>query len=158
MADPLQRPDPDALLAQLEAEAKQARRGKLKIFFGASPGVGKTFAMLSAARVLVAQGVDLAVGVVETHGRSETATLLPGLEVVPLRLIDYKGHQLKEFDLDAALVRAPDLILMDELAHSNAPGSRHPRRRFANQKSRSCQSPYPPNPTAARQMQSLPRR
>lgn len=128
MAEPVQRPDPDALLAQLEAEAKQARRGKLKIFFGASPGVGKTFAMLSAARVLVAQGVDLAVGVVETHGRSETATLLQGLEVIPLRLIDYKGHQLKEFDLDAALVRAPDLILMDELAHSNAPGSRHPKR------------------------------
>ena len=128
MADLIQRPDPDALLAQLEAEANQARRGKLKIFFGASPGVGKTFAMLGAARTLVAQGVDLAVGVVETHGRSETATLVQGLERIPLRLIDYKGHQLQEFDLDAALARAPDLILMDELAHSNAPGSRHPKR------------------------------
>jgi two-component system sensor histidine kinase KdpD len=128
MAEMVQRPDPDALLAQLEADALQARRGKLKIFFGASPGVGKTYAMLSAARVLVGQGVDLAIGVVETHGRSETAALLQGLNLIPLRLIDYKGHQLQEFDLDAALARAPDLILMDELAHSNAPGSRHPKR------------------------------
>jgi two-component system sensor histidine kinase KdpD len=128
MAEALQRPDPDALLAQLEAEADQARRGKLKIFFGASPGVGKTYAMLGAARQLLGQGVDLAVGVVETHGRSETAALLQGLEPIPLRQIDYKGHRLQEFDLDAALARAPDLILMDELAHSNAPGSRHPKR------------------------------
>ncbi|UCV04688.1 two-component system sensor histidine kinase KdpD [Dechloromonas denitrificans] len=128
MVEALQRPDPDALLAQLEAEADQARRGKLKIFFGASPGVGKTYAMLGAARQLIGQGVDLAVGVVETHGRSETAALLQGLELIPLRQIDYKGHQLQEFDLDAALARAPDLILMDELAHSNAPGSRHPKR------------------------------
>src|SRR5512145_230569 len=128
MAEALARPDPDALLAQLEAEANQARRGKLKIFFGASPGVGKTYAMLGAARLLLGQGVDLAVGVVETHGRSETATLLQGLELIPLRQIDYKGHRLQEFDLDAALARAPDLILIDELAHSNAPGSRHPKR------------------------------
>jgi two-component system sensor histidine kinase KdpD len=95
MAEMVQRPDPDALLAQLEADALQARRGKLKIFFGASPGVGKTYAMLSAARVLVGQGVDLAIGVVETHGRSETAALLQGLNLIPLRLIDYKGHQLR---------------------------------------------------------------
>jgi two-component system sensor histidine kinase KdpD len=128
MGEMLHRPDPDALLAQIEANAVQARRGKLKIFFGASPGVGKTYAMLGAARMLVGQGVDLAVGVVETHGRSETAALLEGLNLIPVRLIDYKGHQLYEFDLDAALARAPDLILMDELAHSNAPGSRHPKR------------------------------
>ena len=122
------RPDPDALLARLEAEATQARRGKLKIFFGASPGVGKTYAMLSAARTLLGQGVDLVVGVVETHGRSETAVLLQGLEVIPARLIEYKGHQLQEFDLDAALARNPELILVDELAHSNVPSSRHPKR------------------------------
>ncbi len=128
MAEAPRRPDPDALLAQLEREQEQSRRGKLKIFFGASPGVGKTYAMLSAARTLVAQGVDLAVGVVETHGRSETAALVRGLDAIPPRLIDYKGHQLKEFDLDAALARAPDLILVDELAHSNVPGSRHPKR------------------------------
>ncbi len=104
------------------------RRGKLKIFFGASPGVGKTYAMLAAARRLVKQGVDLVVGVVETHGRSETAALLRGLEVLPLKAIDYKGHELREFDLEAALARKPGLILVDELAHSNAPGSRHPKR------------------------------
>lgn len=122
------RPDPDALLAQFAASEAQARRGKLKIFFGASPGVGKTYAMLGAARALQGQGVDLAVGIVETHGRSETAELLQGLEQIPLRMIDYKGHRIGEFDLDAALVRAPDLILVDELAHSNAPGSKHPKR------------------------------
>ena len=128
MTDTSRRPNPDALLAQLEAEAAQTRRGKLKIFFGASPGVGKTYAMLNTARSLVAQGVDLVVGVVETHGRSETASLLSGLELLPSRLIEYKGHELKEFDIDAALARSPDLILIDELAHSNAPGSRHPKR------------------------------
>jgi len=128
MTEPQDRPDPDALLAQLEAEQSQAERGKLKIFFGASPGVGKTYAMLSAAQVLRAQGADVVVGVAETHGRSETAALLAGLEILPLRSIEYKGHTLKEFDLDAALARKPALILMDELAHSNAPGSRHPKR------------------------------
>lgn len=128
MAEPGKRPDPDELLAKLEAEASQARRGKLKIFFGASPGVGKTYAMLAAARRLVKQGIDLVVGVVETHGRSETAALLRGLEVLPLKAIAYKGHELREFDLEAALARKPGLILVDELAHSNAPGSRHPKR------------------------------
>ncbi|HTY03615.1 MAG TPA: two-component system sensor histidine kinase KdpD [Rhodocyclaceae bacterium] len=122
------RPDPDALLAQLEAEQAKAQRGKLKIFFGASPGVGKTYAMLSAARLLVAQGVDLVVGVVETHGRAETMALAEGLEILPRLEIEYRGHTLREFDLDAALARKPALILMDELAHSNAPGSRHPKR------------------------------
>ncbi len=128
MAEPQDRPDPDALLAQLEAEQSQAQRGKLKIFFGASPGVGKTYAMLGAAQALRSQGTDVVVGVAETHGRQETAALLDGLEVLPLRTIDYKGHTLREFDLDAALARKPALILMDELAHSNAPGSKHPKR------------------------------
>ncbi len=127
MADE-QRPDPDALLAQLEAEQARAARGKLKVFFGASPGVGKTYAMLNAARQLVIQGVDLVVGVVETHGRTETAVMLQGLEVLPHKEIEYRGHVLKEFDLDAALIRKPDLVLVDELAHTNAPGSRHPKR------------------------------
>lgn len=128
MTDTPKRPDPDALLAQLEAEKAQARRGKLKVFFGASPGVGKTYAMLSAARALLAQGVDLVVGIVETHGRSETAALMRGLEVLPSREIAYRDRVLAEFDIDAALRRAPDLILVDELAHSNVPGSRHPKR------------------------------
>ncbi len=122
------RPDPDALLAKLEAEEVRASRGKLKIFFGASPGVGKTYAMLVAARQLRAQGVDVVVGVVETHGRSETAALLQGLEILPPKDIAYKNRVLKEFDLDAALARKPRLLLVDELAHSNAPGSRHPKR------------------------------
>ncbi len=122
------RPDPDALLAKLEAEEVRALRGKLKIFFGASPGVGKTYAMLVAARQLQAQGVDVVVGVVETHGRSETAALLQGLEILPPSDIEYKNRVLKEFDLDAALARKPGLLLVDELAHSNAPGSRHPKR------------------------------
>lgn len=122
------RPDPDALLAKLEAEEARAQRGKLKIFFGASPGVGKTYAMLVAARQLQEQGVEVVVGVVETHGRSETTALLQGLELLPLQEIAYKNRVLKEFDLDAALARKPRLLLMDELAHSNAPGSRHPKR------------------------------
>jgi two-component system sensor histidine kinase KdpD len=122
------RPDPDALLAKLEAEEVRAARGKLKIFFGASPGVGKTYAMLVAARQLRAQGVDVVVGVVETHGRSETAALLENLEFLPQQEIAYKNRVLKEFDLDAALARKPGLLLVDELAHSNAPGSRHPKR------------------------------
>ena len=107
MNNEVQRPDPDALLARLEAESVQKHRGKLKIFFGASPGVGKTYAMLGSARVLQAQGVDLVIGVVETHGRSETAEMVRGLEQVAPKRIEYKGHELREFDIDAALVRAP---------------------------------------------------
>jgi len=122
------RPDPDALLARLEAEEARSGRGRLRIFFGASPGVGKTYAMLLAARQLAAQGVDLVVGVVETHGRKETADLMQGLERLPLKEIDYKGHLLAEFDLDAALARKPALLLVDELAHSNLQGCRHPKR------------------------------
>lgn len=128
MNNEVRRPDPDALLARLEAESIQKNRGKLKIFFGASPGVGKTYAMLGAARALQAQGVDLVIGVVETHGRTETAEMVRGLASIAQKHIEYKGHQLLEFDIDAALARQPELILVDELAHSNAPGSRHPKR------------------------------
>ncbi|MGB6056547.1 MAG: DUF4118 domain-containing protein, partial [Burkholderiaceae bacterium] len=123
-----QRPDPDALLARMQEQEKKAARGKLRIYFGASAGVGKTYAMLAAARALQAEGRQVLVGVAETHGRSETQVLLDGLEVLPRKNIDYHGKTLTEFDLDAALARHPPLILVDELAHSNVPGSRHPKR------------------------------
>jgi two-component system sensor histidine kinase KdpD len=122
------RPDPDALLARIQEEDRRARRGRLKIFFGASAGVGKTYAMLSTARRLRDQGVDLVVGVVESHGRSETQALLAGLERLAPREVAYRGRTLPEFDLDGALRRQPALILVDELAHSNVDGSRHPKR------------------------------
>jgi two-component system sensor histidine kinase KdpD len=123
-----QRPDPDALLAQVQAQERKAARGKLRIYFGASAGVGKTYAMLVAARKLQTEGRKVLVGVIETHGRRETEVLLDGLDVLPLKTIEYRGKTLREFDLDAALERNPSLILVDELAHSNAPGSRHPKR------------------------------
>ncbi|MET3133382.1 two-component system sensor histidine kinase KdpD [Oxalobacteraceae bacterium GrIS 1.11] len=123
-----QRPDPDALLARVQAQEQKATRGKLRIYFGASAGVGKTYAMLAAARKLLADGQPLLVGVIETHGRLDTAAQLEGLPVLPLKAIDYRGKRLTEFDLDAALLAHPPLILMDELAHSNAAGSRHPKR------------------------------
>jgi len=122
------RPDPEALLARLRDEAARAGRGKLKIFFGASPGVGKTYAMLEEARAKRREGVDVVIGIVETHGRPETAALLEGLDTLPRRAIEYRGITLHEFDLDAALARRPGLLLVDELAHTNAPGSRHARR------------------------------
>ena len=122
------RPDPEALLARAREEERRAGRGHLKIFFGASPGVGKTYAMLEEARAKRRAGVDVLVGVVETHGRRETAALLDGLEVLPRRPLQYHGVTLEEFDLDAALARRPGIILVDELAHTNAPGSRHARR------------------------------
>ncbi len=130
------RPDPDALLARVQREEAQARRGRLKIFFGASAGVGKTYAMLSAARTALAQGVSLIVGLVETHGRAETEALVGGLPLLALKDVPYRERVLKEFDLDAALAfgaahaggAEPPLVLLDELAHSNAPGSRHPKR------------------------------
>jgi len=123
-----QRPDPDALLAQVQAQEKRAARGKLRIYFGASAGVGKTYAMLNAARKLVEEGQTVLVGVVETHGRAETAAVLEGLDVLPLKEVEYRGKTIAEFDIDAALERHPPLILIDELAHSNAAGSRHPKR------------------------------
>ncbi len=122
------RPDPDTLLEHIQSEVMRARRGKLKVFFGACAGVGKTWAMLSAARQLRSQGQDIVIGLAVTHGRAETETLLEGLERLPLKAIEYRGHRLDEFDLDAALARKPALILVDELAHTNAPGSRHPKR------------------------------
>ncbi len=124
----VRRPDPEALLARVREEERRSSRGRLKIFFGASPGVGKTYAMLEAARVQAREGVDVAVGVVETHGRPETAALLEGLAVIPRRSLEYRGIALQEFDLDAALARHPGLLLVDELAHTNAPGSRHAKR------------------------------
>lgn len=123
-----QRPDPDALLEKVQRAEEKARRGKLKLFFGASAGVGKTYAMLAAARQLRAQGVDVVIGVVETHGRKETQAMVEGLELLPLREIPYRDRVLEEFDLDGALQRKPELILVDELAHSNVQGSRHPKR------------------------------
>ena len=123
-----QRPDPDALLAQVQQQERRAARGRLRIYFGASAGVGKTYSMLSAGRKLQAEGRDVLVGVVETHGRSETAALLDGLPLLPPKAIEYRGRTITEFDIDAALARRPALILVDELAHSNAAGSRHPKR------------------------------
>lgn len=122
------RPDPDQLLAELRREEDRGREGRLKIFFGAAPGVGKTYAMLDAARQKRAEGVDILVGIAETHGRSETEKLLDGLEMIPRRKIEYRGTAMAEFDLDAALARRPEIILVDELAHTNAPGSRHKKR------------------------------
>jgi two-component system sensor histidine kinase KdpD len=122
------RPDPDALLARVQREEKKRRRGRLKVFFGASAGVGKTYGMLLAAREKRAEGQDVVVGVVETHGRSDTAALLDGLEILPPRTVEYRGTALREFDLDAALKRRPAVIVVDELAHSNVEGSRHPKR------------------------------
>jgi two-component system sensor histidine kinase KdpD len=119
------RPDPDALLALANKDA----RGKLTVFLGAAPGVGKTYAMLSRARSLKDDGADIVIGIVETHGRSETAALLEGLEILPRRSVAYLGRNLEEFDIDAALARMPGIIIVDELAHTNAPESRHPKRR-----------------------------
>ena len=123
-----ERPDPDALLQRIADEDARAARGRLKIFFGASPGVGKTYAMLAEARRLHGQGADVVVGVVETHGRLETTRLVEGLDVLPRLRVDYRGRTLEEFDLDAALARKPAILLVDELAHANAPGTRHPKR------------------------------
>ncbi|MBJ2159420.1 DUF4118 domain-containing protein [Variovorax sp. IB41] len=122
------RPDPDALIAQLRNDEARALRGKLRIYFGASAGVGKTWAMLSAAQRERTAGRDVLIGLVETHGRSETAALLAGLDTLPLRELAYRGRTLAEFDLDAALARKPAVLLVDELAHTNAPGSRHAKR------------------------------
>lgn len=121
-----QRPSPEALLEA--ARREEGRLGRLKIFMGAAPGVGKTYEMLQQARARKKDGYDIVVGVVETHGRRETEALLDGLEVIPRRRIEYKGQWLEEMDLDAIIARRPQIVLVDELAHTNATGSRHPKR------------------------------
>jgi two-component system sensor histidine kinase KdpD len=122
--DTVNRPSPDALLET----ARKESRGRLKIFLGAAPGVGKTYEMLVSGKAKIADGVDVVVGVVETHGRRETEALLDGFEIVPRVKVDYRGRPLDEMDLDAVLQRRPHLVLVDELAHTNAEGSRHPKR------------------------------
>ena len=122
------RPDPDVLLAQMHKDDLDILRGKLRIYFGASAGVGKTYAMLSAAQRAKRAGLNVLVGVVETHGRKETMELQAELKLLPLRKITHRGQVLLELDLDAALAAHPDVLLVDELAHTNAPGSRHPKR------------------------------
>src|SRR3974377_204602 len=119
------RPSPEACRERVRREE---RLGKLRIFVGAAPGVGKTYEMLQQARARKKDGYDVVVGVVETHGRKETEVLLEGLEVVPRRRIEYRGQSLDEMDLDAIITRRPQIALVDELAHTNAPGSRHPKR------------------------------
>lgn len=123
-----QRPNPDELLAQIQSEETKAKRGKLKVFLGYVAGVGKTYAMLEAAHQRLEEGVDVVVGYVETHGRKETEGLLAGLEVIPRRQVEYRGIVLSEMDLDAVIDRHPQIVLVDELAHTNSPGSRHPKR------------------------------
>ena len=122
--DVAQRASPDALLAL----AKKEGRGHLKIFLGAAPGVGKTYAMLSSARAEKSGGRDVVAGLIETHGRRETEQLIEGFEILPRKPIVYRNQIMKEFDLDAALARRPNLLLVDEYAHTNVPGSRHPKR------------------------------
>ena len=129
MASDDNRPDPDALIARIRDDEARAARGRLRIYFGSAAGVGKTYAMLAAARVARREGSDVVVGVVETHGRADTAAQLQGLEVLARKALPAAaGAALPEFDLDAALARRPGLILVDELAHSNVAGSRHPKR------------------------------
>jgi len=125
---PDNRPDPDVLLASLNRDEQRSKRGKLKVFFGMCPGVGKTFSMLRAAQSELRDGVDLVIGVVETHGRVETEALLAGLPVIPRKEISYKNIVITEMDLEGILLRKPQLVLVDEFAHTNAPGSRHPKR------------------------------
>ena len=122
------RPDPDALLAAIKKDEANSHSGRLRIFFGMAAGVGKTFAMLRAAQERKLEGVDVAVGIVETHGRAETEALLAGLAVIPRRDLTYRNVVLHEMDLDAILARRPQLVLVDELAHTNVPGSRHTKR------------------------------
>jgi two-component system sensor histidine kinase KdpD len=107
---------------------RRSRQGRLKVFLGPAAGVGKTYRMLQEAHALVDQGVDVVIGVIDTHGRPETAVLLPGLPQVPLRRVEYRGVSLEELDVDAVIARAPEIVLVDEVAHTNAPGSRHRRR------------------------------
>src|SRR5262249_46144655 len=121
-----QRPSPEALLEA--ARREESRAGRLKIFVGAAPGVGKTYEMLQQARARKHDGYDVVIGVVETHGLKQTQSLLEGVDVIPRQRLQYKGQILEEMDLDAVLARRPTIVLVDELAHTNAPGSRHPKR------------------------------
>ncbi|HOW56789.1 MAG TPA: sensor histidine kinase KdpD, partial [Smithellaceae bacterium] len=126
MENETQRPDPDALLR--EVQRQDSKKGRLKIFLGYAPGVGKTYAMLNDAHVLKKRGIDVIVGFVETHGRTETEALLVGLELFPRRAIDYKGIVLGEMDIAGIIARRPAAVLVDELAHTNVTGSSHPKR------------------------------
>jgi len=128
MALDFERPDPDRLLAKVQAADQTPTRGRLKIFLGYVAGVGKTYAMLEAAHQRKAEGVDVVIGYIETHGRKETEAFVQGLEIVPRQKVDYHGTVLNDLDLDAILKRRPELVLVDELAHTNAPGLRHPKR------------------------------
>jgi two-component system, OmpR family, sensor histidine kinase KdpD len=123
-----ERPDPDALLAMVRGEERQKVRGRLKIFLGYAAGVGKTYEMLKEAHLRRLEGIDVRAGYVETHGRAETEALLEGLPVIPRKMVEYRGITIPEMDLDAVLALRPRLVLVDELAHTNAPGSRHPKR------------------------------
>jgi two-component system sensor histidine kinase KdpD len=122
------RPDPDILLARVKEEERKKKRGRLKIFLGYVAGVGKTYEMLKAAHLRQKEGIDVKVGYVETHGRAETDVLLEGLTIIPRKMVEYRGVTIPEMDLDAVLAFHPKLVLVDELAHTNAPGSRHPKR------------------------------
>jgi two-component system sensor histidine kinase KdpD len=128
MLIPEYRPDPDTLLARIKGEERRKHRGKLKIFLGYIAGVGKTYEMLKAAHLRMAEGVDVRAGYIETHSRKETEVLLEGLTVIPRKMMEYRGVTLPEFDLDAALKCTSALVLVDELAHTNVQGSRHPKR------------------------------
>src|SRR5437764_12234467 len=117
-----ERPNPDQLLADVQKEEAKQRRGRLKVFFGMAAGVGKTYAMLEEARARAAEGLDVLIGYAEPHIRSDTESLLLGMEILPYKVVEYRNAQLKEFDLDTALSRKPALVCVDELAHANAPG------------------------------------
>jgi len=123
-----ERPDPDTLLARVQKEELQKKRGKLKIFLGYIAGVGKTYEMLKSAHLKKDEGIDVRIGYVEHHGRRETEELMEGLPIIPMQQIEYRGVKLSEMDLDAILAAHPQLVLVDELAHTNAPGTRHPKR------------------------------
>ena len=122
------RPNPDDLLASMKEEEEKSKRGKLKIFFGMCAGVGKTYTMLQAAQIERLKGADIVIGYVETHNRQETAALVEGFELIPRKKYLYKTAQVQEMDLDSIIARRPQIVLVDELAHTNAPGSRHVKR------------------------------
>ncbi|MCX6327926.1 MAG: sensor histidine kinase KdpD, partial [Bacteroidia bacterium] len=122
------RPDPDELLASIKLEEDQSKKGKLKIFFGMCAGVGKTFSMLESAHIDKSNGKDTVIGYVETHNRPDTNELLKGFEIIPRKIVEYKGTKLEDTDIEAVITRKPDIVLIDELAHTNVPGSRHIKR------------------------------